>query len=184
MPAVATPVSTGPLPRGVPTSPVSIRAFTSVAAIEASKNDDGNDALRLRTLATGMPAEKQQQQQQLQPVSSSCARKRGGGIRTTGLQLLRPTQAYVVGEPVTLKVREYTRTGLICPPDPTLTTKALSHLQVEIRNAQPRPLLSGATLTVLDNGYFAEASLELPEVRMEMCVMDGRGRGKWQMAKR
>lgn len=35
--------------------------------------------------------------------------------------------------------------------------------QVEIRNAQPRPL-AGATLLLLDNGYFAEASLALPDV--------------------
>lgn len=49
---------------------------------------------------------------------------------------------------------------------------------MEIRNAQSRPL-AGATLLLLDNGYFAEASLAMPEVRVrlrahDVCILVGR----------
>lgn len=43
---------------------------------------------------------------------------------------------------------------------------------MEIRNAQSRPL-AGATLLLLDNGYFAETSLALPEVRVTCALVGG-----------
>jgi hypothetical protein len=51
--------------------------------------------------------------------------------------------------------------------------------QVEIRNAQAKPM-AGTKLLLLDNGYFSETSLALPEVRLmpACCVLYvGRGQG-------
>jgi hypothetical protein len=95
-PTAAPPSATRLLQEGAPlTSPVSTRCFTPLASGPVA-------GLTLRT--PGIPMEELQEQQG-QPLSAYARTKRGGGIRKTGLQLLRPTQAYVVGEPVTLKVR-------------------------------------------------------------------------------
>ena len=78
---------------GVPMSPV----LTTTGGGLALQTPGGR--------AGALPAEEDQQlQQQLQPVSTYMRAKRGN-IRKSGLQLLRPARAYVVGQPVTLKVR-------------------------------------------------------------------------------
>lgn len=132
-----TPASRRPVEGGVPASPVSTRFFTPVAS-------HGPGALALTTPATragAAPAEDEHE------PASTYVRSKRGGIRKTGLQLLRPARAYVVGQPATLTV--------------------------EIRNAQPKPLAEGAQLLLLDNGYFAEAALPLPEVRCGVVYRGG-----------
>lgn len=83
---------------GAPLSPVSTSFFTPVATAALALQTPAGRA------AGGIPLEEELQQQQ-QPASAYMRAKRGGGIRKTGLQLLRPARAYVVGQPATLKVR-------------------------------------------------------------------------------
>lgn len=158
---------------GVPMSPV----LTTTGGGLALQTPGGR--------AGALPAEEDQQLQQ-QPMSTYMRAKRGN-IRKSGLQLLHPARAYVVGQPVTLKVRiERDGGGLIVSrcgvvwwsvedPVDNATDRVPIYVyetQVEIRNAQSRPL-AGATLLLLDNGYFAEASLVLPEVRVTCALVGG-----------
>lgn len=100
VPALA---STRRLQNGVPVSPV----LTTGGGLALQMLGGRADAIAAKE------EEQLLQQLQLQPPMSTYIRAKRGNIRKSGLQLLRPARALVVGQPATLKVRIERGGGLI-----------------------------------------------------------------------